>query len=266
MGRTEHGLDLVFDLGAATHTVIQGSTRSGKSVFTYLLLSGLAQSPHVVVCGVDPTGILLHGFVDSPHPEWRHLGTSDMQGAADVLARLVDEMEQRIKRLRTHDLDKVDDFSSDLPILVIAMDEYPGTLAAAASDDEAKGRKTGTKVEPMIKRDVRRIIQEGAKVALRMVLLAQRADASIIGGTERSNLGQRVTLRVDNLDAVNMLHPNITPDLAALVPRFKPGVGLVERPGEPLVRFRSDFIDYATYLAIARSATPPINSDEGTES
>src|SRR5699024_12028247 len=36
------------------HTVVAGATRSGKSVFSYVVLSQLARLPFVQVVGVDP--------------------------------------------------------------------------------------------------------------------------------------------------------------------------------------------------------------------
>src|SRR5699024_12543066 len=70
-----------------THTVVAGATRSGKSVFSYVVLSQLARLPFVQVVGVDPSGLLLAPFVDAG-AEHLALGTAvdKLHAAVDGLA------------------------------------------------------------------------------------------------------------------------------------------------------------------------------------
>lgn len=252
VGRVEDGTNLILDLGASWHIAIQGMSRSGKSVLTYSLLAPLARLTGVAICGVDPTGILLNPWRNHPHAEWRALGAADMTAAADTLDRIVAEMDRRIAALLNADLDKLDAFDTATPLLLVVLEEYPGTLSAAEAQDA--GAKPADRVAPRIQRNVRRLVQEGAKVGVRLLLIAQRMDASIVGGAERSNLGTRITMRVDNADAIRMLHPNATPDHVAMVPRMTPGVGLVELPGEGIRLFKADLLDYAGYVAAVRGA------------
>lgn len=253
LGRSREGHDVVLDAGSAWHWAVQGATRSGKSVLCYVLLAQLAQHPEVVVTGVDPTGILLHPFALAPYPEWRALGSKDMSASLEVMDRLVAEMDHRIDQLRADDLDKLEDFTEQRPLIFVVLEEYPGTLSAAEADDEAEGRAPKARIASKIKRDVRRLIQEGSKAGFRCVLLAQRMDASIVGGAERSNIGARLTLRVDNLDAITMLHPHLAPEIADAVPRFPVGRGVLELPGEGEAIFQTDRISYSTYLTHVRS-------------
>lgn len=258
VGRTEDGADLVPDIASPWHIAIQGMTRSGKSVFCYGFLGGLAAFSNVVVTGVDPTGILLNPWSCAPGGNLRCLGTIDMGFAAATLGRIEGLMDERIAQLLEHDLDKLEIFSPELPLLVVVLEEYPGTLSAAASAD-AGGERGAAKIKPAIVRSVRRLVQEGAKVGIRVVILAQRMDAEIVGGAERSNLGYRFSMRVDNSDAIRMLHPHCPPDLAVTVPGFAPGVMLVDRPGMPMTRARADLTDYATYVRRVRSVYPTID-------
>lgn len=254
LGRLENGEDLVIEFGdGGGHTVIQGQTRSGKSVACYRLLGALAKYQEVVVAGVDPTGILLRAYENAPRPEWRHLGAMDFVAAAEVLGRLTDEMDSRIAGLLTADLDKLDDFTVDHPIVLVVMEEYPSTLAAAKSEDEAEGRKPADRVAPQIARSVKRLVQEGTKVGVRVLILAQRATAETMDGDTRSNCSTRITMRVDNSTAVGLLHEECPPELLAQVRRFAPGVGLVERPAEDILRFRTDLVDYQWYLRTVRN-------------
>jgi S-DNA-T family DNA segregation ATPase FtsK/SpoIIIE len=262
VGRDENGVDVYVDLWDSWHLAAQGMTRAGKSVLLYGLLAQAAEDPAIAVCGVDPTGVLFSPFADAPWSEWRASGTRDMPAAAGTLRAIVDEMDRRITELPTLDVDQLRDFTPDSPILLVVLEEYPGLLSSAESDDEAEGRKAGEKLAPRIRRDVRRLVQESAKVGGRVFLLAQRMDASIVGGAERSNLGTRFSLRVDTADAVRMLHPSIEPGLVEALAQAKPGQGVVDTPGEPLRRFKADFLDYGGYLARVRAANEGRNGDE----
>ncbi len=252
VGRTERGTDLVLDVRAAWHTAIQGMTRSGKSVLTYDILSGLSRNLAVRVVGIDPTGILLNPWRGHPGDDLRSLGTADMGAAAAVLQRIADDMDSRIAGMLGRFEDKIEEFTPDLPLLVVVLEEYPGTLSAAEGWDQSTGAKPADRVAPQIQRNVRRLIQEGAKAGIRVILIAQRMDASIVGGAERSNLGTRITMRVDNADAVKMLHPNISPDVVSQVARFMPGVGIIERPGDEIMIFKADLMSYTRYVAEVR--------------
>lgn len=248
---------MFLNLRDAWHYGIQGMSRSGKSVLVYGVLAQVAAMPEVVVAGLDPTGVLLGPWTAAPGRDWRATGTGDIPAAAAAVGRIVAEMDRRIASLPDRDLDKLTRFTPAEPILLTVLEEYPGLLAAAEADDEAEGRRSAGRLAPRIRRDVRRLIQEGAKVGVRVVMLAQRMDASIVGGAERSNIGTRVTLRVDNGDAVRMLHPSAPPELVDVMGLARPGQGVVDLPGEPLRRFKADVIDYGGYLARVRAVYPP---------
>lgn len=257
LGRTEHGTDLYGDIWAPWHTLVQGQTRSGKSVLSYLMLAPLACRDDVIVTGVDPTGILLGPWGDLPGASLRHTATGDVPGMVVTLAALTEEMDRRITALVANGQDKIEDFTTDQPLIVVVLEEYPGTIATAEAYDAAHGLKPAQRTAPAIRYHVRRLVQEGAKVGFRLLMLVQRADASIVGGAERSNFGFRVSMRVDNPDAVRMLHPAATVEQCQIVQACVPGEGVFESPGQPLTRFKADYCtyqDYTTLLATWRAA------------
>lgn len=269
LGRGEDGRDVVFNPADAWHVALQGATRSGKSALSYTLLGALAARPEVVVCGVDPSGILLGPWTSGRGSGWIATGTGDMTAAVEALSGVVAEMDRRIVGLTRDGLDKLDLFDARCPLLVVVLEEYPGTLSAAKSEDDAEGRQGADRVQPRIERAVGRLVKEGAKVGVRLVVLAQRMSAKAVDTDDRSNFGLRVTLRVDNGDAVTMLHDG--PAARAMVEaarQFPPGMGLVEGPDRPLQRWRADLTTYPVYLAAVRtgitataaSAAPPAPS------
>lgn len=247
VGRHEDGSDVVVDLQEATHVAIQGMTRSGKSCFSYSLLSGLAHATAVEVVGCDPTAILLGPWVGRPGGRFRATGGGDMAAHATALDNLVAEMDIRITQLVESRRDKLEAFTSEMPLLVTVLEEYPGLLAAAESEDRAAGRSMKERVAPRIVANVRRLVQEGAKVGVRVVIIAQRFDAAIVGGAERSNLGYRMSFRVDR-QGQHMLHPDLDSQVGEQVREFAPGVGVLDAPGTPTAVFKSDLTEYEAYV------------------
>lgn len=252
VGRAEDG-DVIWHYDNAWHTAIQGATRSGKSALMYTLLSGLAGKASARVVGVDPSGVLLGPWKAKGEP-WIACGTANMAHAADALENIVAEMDRRIVGLTEAGVDKISP-SEDVPALVVVLEEYPGTLSAARSEDDREGRKTGQRVAPRIEAAVGRLVKEGAKVGVRVLVLAQRMSAKAIDTDDRSNFGNRCTLRVDNADAVGMLHENAHA-LAPEVQLFGPGRALWEEPGRPMKRVQMDLTDYETYCTRIRNLVP----------
>lgn len=262
LGRGEDGTDVVVDPAAPWHLAIQGATGSGKSALCYTLLGAMAARPDVLVCGVDPSGILLSPWLTGRGGAWIATGTADLSAAVDALAGVVAEMDARIAALVAAGLDKIETFDAACPLLMVVLEEYPGTLAAAKAQDDAEGRQGRDRIAPRIERLHGRLTKEGRKAGIWLAILAQRMSAKAVDTDDRSNVGLRITLRVDNGDAVGMLHDGpAARGYVEAARQFPPGMGLVEGPGRPLQRWRADLTDYQTYrtvVAIGIAATNTI--------
>lgn len=253
IGRDEmSGEEVSLNLAASNgHLALQGATRSGKSVAAYVLLGGLAQDVQdgtAVIGGLDPSGLLLAPFDTAPGGQFRAVGVSDAGATLAAVQAAVSEMDERIVQLRRDRTDKLTP-SAQHPMLVVVLEEYPGLLAWLSSSD--LGRKPGDRVTGRVKAAVQRLVQEGAKVGIRVVMIAQRFDAAIIDGAVRSNLALRCTLRVDNADAVKMLHPGATSKGVQRVRAFAPGQAVLEVAGQRprLLRFdNASYRDYFTHV------------------
>jgi S-DNA-T family DNA segregation ATPase FtsK/SpoIIIE len=249
VGVTEDGEPLIHDFGSPWHLAIQGQTRSGKSVLTYGLLGSLSKYPECRVIGSDKSGILLAPQFHLGKEPLVALGFENMKKHVEILEDIVKEMARRTSLLWPQRLDKLDDFTTDLPLLVVAIEEYPGLIESLDDEDSKAPRGQAEKLKARAKRAVAILVAEGAKVGIRVVLLAQRFEASIVGGAVRSNFGFRVTLRVDNSDSVKMLHPNAEDDEVSAVELFLPGQGIVELPAKGRQIFRAYEVDYQKYVA-----------------
>lgn len=217
------------------HLAIQGATGSGKSIFTYGLLAQLVRCPNVLIGMSDPTGLLARPFRGTVHEEWMTSGTANPDDHADSLERLVELMDQRIAMLPPR-RDQVD-INEGSPLIFYVLEEYPGLLRAA--DD---GKRSGGRVD-RIKLLVSRLISEGRKAGIRLVLLAQRFEAAIVDGFTRDQCTVRMSFRVGNATSIEMLHPTgrAAAEEHAISP---PGVALLSAPGVPLVRLKSPYLGH----------------------
>lgn len=244
LGKDEDGKSITADLATGAHMIVQGATGSGKSSFLYSVLGQVASTPGVRVTGSDPTGLLLAPWpsLELPGPA---LGTSDPAAHVAVLEGLVAEMDRRVALIPA-DHDSLP-LGADHPAVLVVLEEYPGLLRLLdAVDSKGLGKR--------IRAAVARLLAEGRKAGLRVIIVAQRADASIIGGYERGQASHRLSFRVDSVDALRMLHPNATPDAAGDHSTALPGIALLSAPGMPLTRLRAPHVDYRTYTKTIRSA------------
>lgn len=241
VGVDEYGEVVSFPYEQMTHTVKQGATRKGKSYSTY---SDLAQLGHrarthadVDVVGIDPTGLLLGPW--GPHPRgWRVCGTHDAPSRyGRALDAVVAEMDRRIATMPArHDVMPV---SAACPRIVVVLEEWP-----------AVARLTGhTRNKPSdVHRQVARLIAEGAKVAIHVMILVQRAETDFIGAFERDQCETRLSFGCSDANTLKLLHDGVTNDTAALHATSPKGVALAQLPGRDLVRLRTPFIgDYGVY-------------------
>jgi hypothetical protein len=237
------------------HTVVQGQTRSGKSAFCYWLLSQMASAPEMLIAGSDPTGLLLRPFAGTIHEPWQVFGMGDPGAHLKLLRDLVVEMDARIAAIPARRDQILPDES--YPLIMVVLEEYAGLLRAA--DDSGTGRKSARVAE--IQRLVARLLSEGHKAAMRLLIILQRADAAVLGGFERGQCSVRISFRVDTADAICMLHPSGRAE-AEQHATCPPGLALLSAPGVSLARIRAPYLGdgsdglYGVYsdLVTARAA------------
>lgn len=249
-----HSLDrgpIAIDLVSEAHCLITGQTRSGKSVFTYSLLSQLALMPHVRVVGVDFSGILLRPFAQRiPDPQVVN-GGDNVEAAVGVLEWLKAEMDRRNGALSESVADKWGEFSPAFPLLVCVLEEYPGTVARLKATDT--GKKPGDRLLPRWQALVASLMAEGAKAGIRLILIAQRPDAEVVGGAARENMPVRIAFKASSGEAYRMMYPDIAPPEIERAKMQPPGVGLFEAPRLDRRIFKGPFVDYADYVRHVRS-------------
>ena len=92
---------------------------------------------------------------------------------------------------------------------------------------------------------IARLAAEGRKVAIRLLLLLQRADTTVLDGAVRAQALTRLSFACDT-DGLAMLHPRrqVDADTHALA---RPGIAVLTHPTLGTLRLRAGALDYATY-------------------
>lgn len=244
LGRDLDGRPVVIDMATMTHLLVCGETGSGKSALTYLLLGELAAHFKTVrTVGIDPSEVLLSPFHDRFPDPWIALGGEDHQHVVDILEGLVVEMGRRMTMLRRAGLDKVETFSEKLPLIAIVLEELPGIVRSLDSFDKVSGAKPADRLAGRARLAIERLLSESRKVGFRVIVLAQRPDADVIGGYARSQMPTRVALRMSAAEDFRMALSDVSKEMAEQAMNSPAGVGLIRTPGTDLLRrFRVDHV------------------------
>ena len=253
LGRTEDATTLGHAITDPAHLAVQGMNGSGKSVFTYGLLAQLAAASDVLVTGSDITGLLLGRAWDgTAHRAHQVTGTGDIGAHADLLEDLVAEMDRRLTTIPPR-RDKVEP-SPGTPTILVVLEEFPGLLRAAESLPKPPKGQAG--VGERIRTAVLRLLSEGRKAAFRVLMLAQRFEATAVGGGyARDQFALRLSFRVP-ADSLEMLHGTDARHLGQEHANAAPGVAYLSGLGRDCERIRVPYLgEYGEYVdRIQRSA------------
>jgi len=213
------------------------------------LLNQFEMMPDVGVVGIDPTGILLAPFVRRFPDVPIVLGATETDLIEGV--KLLDDlvsfcMENRLEALRRARMDALREVSPKTPLLLVVLEEWPGFLAACAASDAANGRKPGERLKARADMLVQRLLAEGLKVGMVVMIVAQRADADVLGGYRRAQISTRVAFRQEDAEGFRMLWPSAA-ELGISGAGLRPGEGYASTPEGEVRRFRGDYLDYQTY-------------------
>lgn len=181
------GEPFVFDLAAAPHLLVGGTTGSGKSVCLNALIVSLLLAPsrgRLQLCLIDPKRVEFE-------PYGRMAGLfgggviTDVQQARVALDELVIEMEARtqlIAQTGTRDLAEAHGQGrmQDVRYIIVVVEELADLLMQAKDLEE-----------PLI-----RLAQKARATGIHLVLATQRPDSATFSGLLRSNIPCRIALTV----------------------------------------------------------------------
>jgi S-DNA-T family DNA segregation ATPase FtsK/SpoIIIE len=177
----------------APHTLIAGSTGSGKSVLMQNIILSIAATnlpDQARIILIDPKqGVDYFAFEDLPHLRG---GIIDQQ--ADALARigsLVEEMDARYIRMRQARVANIHLYNAQalpddrMPVLWLIHDEFAEWMLTEEYKKEVASA-------------VQRLGVKARAAGIYLVFAAQRPEANVMPMQLRANLGNRLILRVDS--------------------------------------------------------------------
>jgi S-DNA-T family DNA segregation ATPase FtsK/SpoIIIE len=196
IGVREDNGDLLYFSPAsrhAPHTLIAGSTGSGKSVLMQNLLLGIAATNHpetAQILLIDPKqGVDYLQLEALPHLQG---GIVDQQERAlERLTALVAEMDSRYSKLRAARANSLAAYNARvpqndrLPVIWVIHDEFAEWMMV----EEYKQQVTAL---------VGRLGVKARAAGIYLIFAAQRPDANVMPMQLRANLGNRLILRVDS--------------------------------------------------------------------
>lgn len=174
-----------FDLAAAPHLLVGGTTGSGKSVCLHaLILSLVARLPAsaLKLALIDPKQVEFSVYRGSEYL-YREEVATDAASARELLIELVTEMEARYQTFmaaRVNNIHEARKKKIDLPYIVVFIEELADLLF----------------VDRDIEDYIVRLAQKARAAGIHLVLATQRPDAKTFSGLVRSNIPARIALTV----------------------------------------------------------------------
>lgn len=270
LGVSIGGNPMYFDLAKMPHMLVAGRTGSGKSVFVQSIILSILYHFTPDKCKlmiIDPKGVDFGFWDDIPHLI-TPIVKLDPVPAVNALKWSVREMEERYKRLGTMGVQNIEAYNkavvekresgekvtkqvavgtdevtgellfetqevdlSDMPYLVIIIDEVADLMGVARKEVEAS---------------VQRLAQKARAAGIHLVMATQRPDATTITGVIKANFPTRISFQArSHIDSMTTLGEKGAENLLAC------GDMLFSEAGKPPVRIHGALIENDEMIKVA---------------
>jgi|WetSurMetagenome_2_1015567.scaffolds.fasta_scaffold05049_4 DNA segregation ATPase FtsK/SpoIIIE, S-DNA-T family len=183
-----------FDLAAAPHLLVGGTTGSGKSVCLHsLILSMILRHPPTMLklALIDPKQVEFATYQNSSYLYGDGIAT-DAAAARECILELVAEMEARYQTFKTSGVTNIYEARKNglvLPYIVVFIEELADLVM---QDKEIEGY-------------IIRLAQKARAAGIHLVIATQRPDAKTFSGLIRSNIPARIALTVQKSTESNII-------------------------------------------------------------
>ncbi len=180
-----------FSKSATCHMLVGGQTGSGKSEFLRQVLCSLAMSSsprELRMIIVDPKMTDYQDFNGSPYLERPVVDSMDL--AVEILAGLVDEMEDRYNLFARHKAKDLETYNSFpgvnmLPRITLTFDEFSDAMA----DNDLRKQ---------IESSLKRLGAKARAAGIHLIIATQSPRKEVVTGLIKANLPCAVALQVAN--------------------------------------------------------------------
>jgi S-DNA-T family DNA segregation ATPase FtsK/SpoIIIE len=186
LGLGSGGEPVMADISRMPHTLVAGSTGSGKSVCINAIITGLIMTKtplEVRLVMIDPKRVELTPYQGIPHLYTDVVVEADR--AVIVLKSLVDEMMGRFRQLEKAGVKNISAYNEKvkekMPYLVILVDELADLMLTGAGE---------------VERLLVRLAQLGRATGLHLVVATQRPSVDVVTGLIKANFPSRISFAV----------------------------------------------------------------------
>lgn len=205
LGKDVDGSVFTCDIHEATHLLVAGSTKSGKSVCLNALIVSLlykASPDDLKLILIDPKKVEFKSFNYLPHM-LIPTAITEAKKALNAFDWLIMEMENRYQIMEDHfvrnleeynDLQKVHDGEiPKLPYIVLIVDEY-------ADLQDSLPKKTD------LEERIRRLAAKARAAGIHIIIATQRPSVNVVTGVIKNNLPTKIAFAVgDNQSSRTIL-------------------------------------------------------------
>lgn len=189
LGLNVSGDPVVADIAKMPHTLIAGTTGSGKSVMVNAFISSIlfrASPSEVKFIMIDPKRVELTGYNDIPHLLSPVIVEADQSVSA--LKWALKEMDKRYTKFAEAGVKNIDSYNElagfqAIPYIVIVMDELADLMALAPVEVEDS---------------IARLAQMARATGIHLVLATQRPSVDVITGLIKANIPCRIAFNVSS--------------------------------------------------------------------
>lgn len=195
LGKNISGECKVASIDSLVHTLVAGSTGSGKSVCLNTMLLSLlykASPDELKLLLVDPKMVEFTPFNNLPHMLIPNT-IVDCDKAVMALEWLVEEMERRYAKLGAIQVRNIDEYNDSPEVL---SGSIPKMFYIVMIFDEVGDFMTIAKKE--IEDKVKRLAAKSRACGIHLVLATQRPTVDVITGTIKANLPSRIAFAVNS--------------------------------------------------------------------
>lgn len=183
IGSSVSGEDIVFDIAKNPHTVIAGTTGSGKSVLLHTIIGNLLSYSDVKTLLVDPKSVEFTSYKGIKNVEVYNT----VDDTISCLESLIIEMNERYKFVEQNKLSP-NFFLTDqdrFQKIVLIIDEFADLIA---NDDEKRLHKL-----------ICQLAQKSRAAAIFCILATQRPSVSVITGEIKANFPARISCKTTSM-------------------------------------------------------------------
>jgi len=189
LGLNVSGEPIIADISKMPHTLIAGTTGSGKSVMVNAFIASIlfrASPSEVKFIMIDPKRVELTGYNDIPHLLSPVIVEADQSVSA--LKWALKEMDKRYTKFAEAGVKNIDSYNElagfqAIPYIVIVMDELADLMALAPVEVEDS---------------IARLAQMARATGIHLVLATQRPSVDVITGLIKANIPCRIAFNVSS--------------------------------------------------------------------